>query len=62
MDTKERRKMVRKQLKELGLNKRRKFVRITCISCGKEDEIHTNDPSLYTDKVRKTYQCWKCKK
>ena len=61
MDSKERREKIKKQLDKLGIKKRKNSVKLTCINCGNTDEIHTNNPVIYTEEIRKTYQCWKCK-
>lgn len=51
----------RKRLKESGISIRRSFVIITCTVCGRECRIRTNDKSIYTEEVRKTYTCLLCK-
>jgi hypothetical protein len=55
-------KQVRKRLSEMGLNKKRKFVHLTCTVCGSVTDVHTNDPSIYTDDVKKNWKCYKCDK
>lgn len=62
MNSNERRKKVKKKLQELGLSKNRKFIKLTCTICGKENELRINNPDIYTEEVRKRYKCWKCKK
>ena len=37
------------------------MVYLKCTICKKIREIHTNNPELYTDKLRKNYVCIFCK-
>jgi hypothetical protein len=53
-------KRVRKRLSEMGLNKKRKFVHLTCNKCKKLTDIRVNNPDIYTEELRKTWVCYLC--
>ena len=46
----------------LGKGKHRLFVHIKCIRCKKIIDVHVNDKSIYTEKVRKNYVCLLCRR
>jgi len=39
----------------------RQYITIKCTgACGRNVKLRTNDPSMYTEEVRKTWQCLLC--
>ena len=61
MDSERRREIVKKKLTKLGVKKSGNTIHLTCKICGNTDELNVNDPSIYTEEVKKNYMCWKCK-
>jgi len=39
----------------------RMFVEITCTECGTKCKVRTSSPEIYTEEVRKTWRCMRCK-
>jgi len=54
-------KQMRKRLSELGIKNVVIPIRIMCMKCKTIDSVNTNKPEVYTEEIKKTYLCWRCK-
>jgi hypothetical protein len=56
-------KTERKELKKQKYNPMPKpiYIKVHCTKCGKNEDIRTNNPELYTEEVKKNWICILCK-